>query len=125
MLPGARALSPRSFTAHLACLGPHLPSGWKLGLNFQERGWQVPQVPLVGSSGPSVPGPHSLVLCLGLLWSLHSVPSPLQGPWLLPLEISLRVTSASCPAVVRFWAPPPPTEASPQFLPLGSWVGNT
>lgn len=34
-----RALPPPgAITALLACLGPHLPSGWKLGLNLLERG---------------------------------------------------------------------------------------
>ena len=92
-------------------------------MNFQERGWQVPQVPLVGSSGPSVPGPHSLVLCLGLLWSLNSVPSPLQGPWLLPLEISLRVTSASCPAVVDPGLHPLPLKPAHSSCPWGPGWG--
>lgn len=90
-----------------------------------ELAGEGPLVPLADSSFPSVPGPYDPVFCLGLLWSLHPVPNPLQGSWLLPLGNSLRVKSANCPAVVTYWAPPPPIEVRPQSLLLGPWVGPT
>lgn len=74
-LPRARTLSLQEPHSTLGLSWASFALRVEAQLELPGEGQQVPWVPLAGSSSPSVPGPYSPVLCLGLLWSLFLVPT--------------------------------------------------